>query len=149
MSRAAPPPAPVPQGLVAYRQRLRRRGPLVALVPPLVAAALAAAVWRFWPCSGSECTVRAVIGWSLASLAVPTALIAGVPFNGGGARYALVVGSSIGLWLVIGLLAGRRATRVPAANWGDFRREYLWLAVPLWLGVIAGLGGFAIFVTRS
>jgi hypothetical protein len=149
MSRAAPPPAPVPLGLVAYRQRLRRRGPLVALVPPLVAAALAVAVWRFWPCSGSTCTVRAVVGWGLASLAVPTALIAGVPFNGGGARYALVVASSVALWLVIGLLAGRRATRVPAANWHDFRREYLWLAVPLWLGVIAGLGGFAIFVTRS
>ena len=97
MTRAAPPPAPVPLGLVAYRQRLRRRGPLVALVPPLVAAALAVAVWRFWPCSGSTCTVRAVIGWSLASLAVPTALIAGVPFNGGGARYALVVASSIAL----------------------------------------------------
>ena len=149
MSRVAPPTAPVPLGLVAYRQRLRRRGPLVALVPPLVAAALAAAVWRFWPCSGGACTVRAAVGWSLGSLAVPTALVAGVPFNGGGARYAIVVATSFALWLLVGLVAGRRATRIPAANWRDFRREYLWLAVPLWLGVIAGLGGFAIFVTRS
>ena len=149
MSRAVPPPAPVPLGPLAYRQRLRRLGPLAALIAPLVATALAVAVWRFWPCTGAQCTMRAVVGWSLASLAVPTALLAGVPFNGGTTRYAIVAASSVAVWLLIGLLAGRRATRVPASNWRDFRREYLWLAVPLWLGVITGLGGFAIFVTRS
>ena len=49
-----------------------------------------------------------------------------------------VVGSAV-LWMVLGATAARRATRLPVASWRDFWREYLWLAVGVWLGVVVAL----------
>ena len=107
-------------------------------------------MWRFWPCpEGSRCLVSSVIGWVLAALALPTAVLVGLPFNAGPIRLSVAIATSIVAWLVVGFAAARRATRVPAADWRDWRREYLWLAIPMWLGVLVGLGGFALLLSRT
>jgi len=146
-----PPLYPVvPRGPLHYRRRLRRLGPLIGLAAPVVAIGAAAAVWRFWPCpAGARCVARAVVAWGFGALALPTAVLVGLPFNGGTIRVTLVAVTSALVWLAVGFVAGRRATRVPVAAWRDWAREYLWLAVPLWLGVLVGLGGFALIVTRA
>jgi hypothetical protein len=43
------------------------------------------------------------------------------------------------LWLVVGYLAARRATRNPMASWSDYWRNYWWLAVGIWIGATAAL----------
>jgi hypothetical protein len=83
--------------------------------------------------------VRGVAGFLTAVLAAPGLLVAGVPLRSGrGVYLAAVVGSAV-LWMLIGAIAARRATRVPVASWRDFWREYLWLAIGVWLGVVVAL----------
>ena len=43
------------------------------------------------------------------------------------------------LWLLVGYLAARRATRNPMASWADFWRNYWWLAAGIWVGATAAL----------
>jgi hypothetical protein len=88
-SRALSPHQPVPQGPVAYRRQIRRYGPFVGLLIPFLVFISAVVVWRTWPCNGSACVKNAEVGWVLASLAAPTALIAGFPLEGGTLRLAL------------------------------------------------------------
>lgn len=68
-------------------------------------------------------------------VAAPGLLVAGAPF-GDDSRYGMFVLASIPLWLLIGLVASRRATRAPIATWADYWREYAWLAG----GVVVGVG---------
>ncbi len=65
--------------------------------------------------------------------AAPGLLLAGAPLADD-ARYPLAVLGSIPLWLLLGLLASRRATGRPVAGWSDYWREILWLV----LGVVTG-----------
>ena len=51
---------------------------------------------------------------------------------------ASAAGSGV-LWLLIGIAASARATRTPVATWGDYCKEYLWLAGAVWLGVVGAL----------
>ena len=121
---ALTPHQPVPQGPVAYRRQIRRYGPFVGLLIPGLVFISAVLVWRIWPCDGSACVKNAEVGWVLASLAAPTALIAGFPLEGGSVRLAL---------------AARRSARSPVAGWREWWREYLWLLVPVWGGTLAAL----------
>ena len=43
------------------------------------------------------------------------------------------------MWVVVGIVAARRATRSPVATWSDYWREYLWLAAGIWLGVVVAV----------
>ena len=83
--------------------------------------------------------VRGLAGFGAAVLAAPALLAAGIPLSTASGRFAIGVALSVALWLVVGLIAARRATRSPVATWPDFWREYLWLAGGVWLGVVAGL----------
>ncbi len=74
-----------------------------------------------------------LIGLMSGVSAAPGLLVAGAPFADD-SRYPLAVLASIPLWLLLGLLASRRATARPVANWADYWRELLWLT----LGVVAG-----------
>jgi len=74
-----------------------------------------------------------------AVFAAPGLLVAGVPLRSGRAVYLVAVAGSAVLWMLIGAIAARRATRLPVASWRDFWREYLWLALGVWLGVVAAL----------
>jgi hypothetical protein len=130
---------PVPQGPVAYRRRIRRFGSFAGLILPVIVFVAAVAVWRVWPCEGSACVKNAQVGWVLASLAAPTALVAGFPMENGPARLAAAGAGAVVLWLAIGGWAARRSARLPVAGWREWWREYLWLLVPVWFGTVAAL----------
>jgi hypothetical protein len=52
--------------------------------------------------------------------------------------FGAVVGSAV-LWVIVGVISARRATRLPAASWRDYWHEYVWLAFGVWLGVVVAL----------
>ena len=125
---------PVPLGPRAYRSKLRGSGPLVALVPPGVLGAISLLLLR-----GHTSLVRGVAGFLTAVLAAPGLLVAGAPLRSGGKVYlGAIVGSAL-LWMVVGAISAKRATRLPVASWRDYWREYVWLAAGVWLGVVVAL----------
>jgi hypothetical protein len=53
--------------------------------------------------------------------------------------YPIGIAISAVLWLVVGAIASRRATRNPMATWSDYWRNYWWLAGGIWLGAASAL----------
>ncbi|MCU1362100.1 MAG: hypothetical protein JWN99_3389 [Ilumatobacteraceae bacterium] len=126
---------PVPrQGARTYRRSIRARGPLVALVPPAMLGILAMLMLH-----NSHTTTRGVGGFVAAVFAVPLLPAFGVPVRSGGSLYLLAVVASAVVWLVVGLIASRRATMQPFATWGGYWAEYLLLAASVWVGVVLSL----------
>lgn len=83
--------------------------------------------------------VRGVAGFLTAVFAAPGLLVAGAPLRSGSGVYlGGVVGSAV-LWMIVGVIAARRATRLPVASWRDYWREYVWLAVGVWVGALVAL----------
>lgn len=70
--------------------------------------------------------------------AAPGLLVAGAPFADS-SRYPLAVLASVPLWLALGFLASRRATRRAVASWRDYWRELTWLTVGVVLGAVGAL----------
>lgn len=124
----------MPQGPRAYRRSLRRLGAPAALLP---SAAMGALAWLALHDNSSS--VRGIAGFLLAVLAAPGLLIAGMPLATGTAVLVAAAAASGLLWWVVGTIAARKATRRPVATWGDYWREYLWLAAGVWLGVVLSL----------
>ena len=92
---------------------------------------------------------RGILGFLTAILAAPGLLVAGVPLRSGGSVYlGAVIGSAV-MWMIVGAISARRATRIPAASWRDYWREYLWLAMGVWLGVIVALGAVNLIFGRA
>ena len=144
LNRRRPPAPRVPDGPLAYRHRIRWYGPLLALVPPAGALLLAAYVASTTEATGKGLMLKGAVVFILTLCALPTALLAGIPWNGGGGRYFLAVASSILVWLVVGSAAGRLATRSAVASWREWWREYGLLAAGLWGGVLVALGIVAV-----
>ena len=147
--RAGPESAGVRGGVADYRRRLRFLGPLVALIIPAVAFAGAYVLWRLVPCHSGVCLQTRAPAWLLAALAVPTALLGGVPFEGGLPRYAVIGATSVVVWVLLGWLAARRATKSAVASWRDWWREYTWLMFGVWTGVVIALGGVYYIATHN
>lgn len=118
----------------AYRSKLRGTGPIVALVPPGVLGALSLVLL-----SGHTSLVRGLAGFLTAVLAAPGLLVVGAPLRSGSAVYLGAVAGSAVFWMLLGAVSARRATRLPVASWRDYWREYLWLAVGVWCGVVVAL----------
>lgn len=70
--------------------------------------------------------------------AAPGLLVAGAPLANSDA-YPLAVVASVPLWLLLGLLASRRATVSSVASWRDYWRELIFLTIAVALGAIAAL----------
>ena len=135
---------PVPMGPRAYRSKLRSSGPIVALLPPGLLGVVSLLLLR-----GHTSIVRGVAGFLTAILAAPGLLVAGAPLRSGRSVYlGAVVGSAL-LWMIVGVIAARRATRMPAASWRDYWREYIWLAAGVWLGVVVALGAVNLIFGRA
>ena len=79
-----------------------------------------------------------LIGLVTGVSAAPGLLVAGAPFADDG-RYPLAVVASIPLWLMLGLVASRRATKRPMATWTDYWRELMWLTSGVVIGAVAAL----------
>jgi hypothetical protein len=112
------------------RSRIRMLGPILALLPPAVLGLAGTLLLR-----DNSSTARGALGFGLSVLAAPALLVVGAPL-GDSARYGAAVLVSVAFWFVLGVVAAFRATRPPVAGWLDYWREYLWLAVPAWLGVL-------------
>jgi len=80
--------------------------------------------------------------------AAPGLLLVGAPF-GEQDLYPIAIAASGLLWLLVGLLASRRATRNPMATWPDFWRHYAWMAGGICLGCIVALGVSAAVISDS
>jgi hypothetical protein len=135
---------PVPLGPRAYRTKIRASGPFVALIPPAILGCFALLLLR-----GHTSLARGVGGFVAAIFAAPGLLVAGVPLRSGSGVYFWAVVGSAALWMIVGTIAARRATRHPAASWRDFWREYLWLAVGVWLGVVVALAAVNLIFGRA
>ena len=84
----------------------------------------------------SDSRASGVIGLFGGVSAAPGLLVTGAPLADD-ARYPVAVLASIPLWLVLGVIASRRATARSLAGWADYWRELLLLTV----AVIAGASG--------
>jgi len=111
----------------------------MGLVVPTAMMLLAVAVYRLWPCSGDACVATKAGSWLPAALALPTALVVGLPFRSGLARYLLAGVTSLAIWALLGRLAARRAVRRPLASWAQWWSEYLWLLAAVWAGIVVAL----------
>jgi len=80
--------------------------------------------------------------------AAPALLAAGAPF-GDREMYPLAVAASALLWILVGLLAARQATRNPMATWSDFWRHYAWMCGGVWAGASIALVVAALAISDS
>lgn len=126
-------PGTVVDGPQWYRERIRKLGPFVALVLPTLMGATGMAILRW-----SEATWSGSVGLLGGVLGAPGLLIAGAPFGDRGLYPAAIAGSIV-LWLVVGFVASRRATRHPMATWTDFWRHCIPMTLGIWVGAAIGL----------
>ena len=126
-----------------YRSRIRRLGPLAALIVPGLVGVTALVSLQFFegPLSGAIGLVGGVF-------AAPALLAVGAPFGDRG-LYVLAGVASVLLWLVIGFVAARRATRDPTARWTDFWRHFAWMCAGIWAGAALALGVAALTISDS
>jgi hypothetical protein len=116
-----------------FRTRIRSQGPLRALIVPAVLGVVALLALNI-----GDSTASGLLGLVLGVFAAPGLLAIGAPFSSP-SLYPIGIAVSVVLWLVVGYLAARRATRNPMATWSDFWRNYWWLAVGIWIGAGAAL----------
>lgn len=124
----------LPDGILEHRAMLRRRGAFAAL---RIALALAFSGGVLVALPGP---LLGAVGFLLLVMAAPTLSVLGVPAVTSPLIYAAGAATSIALWLVIGRLAARRATRRAVASWAEWRREFLPLAAGVWFGSLLALG---------
>jgi hypothetical protein len=96
---------------------------------------------------GSQSTLRGVIGFALAVVSCPTLPVFGFPLASGGTKWFAVIASSAALWALVGFIAARRSTTRAVAGWPEWRREWLRLAVGIWVGSFVGFAIAAIILT--
>ena len=113
---------PLHDGPRWYRTRIRSTGSVVGLLPPLAIGAIAWLALELFDGQWSG-----LIGLFGGAIAAPGLLVAGAPFADSD-HYPLAILASVPLWLIVGFLASRRATRSPVATWREYWHEYVWIA---------------------
>lgn len=136
---AARQSAPLVEGPRWYRNRIRIRGPLAALIVPSIVGVVAYGSLQLFDTAWSG-----VVGLVGGVLAAPVLLFVGAPFGDRG-WYPLAVLASAVLWMVVGFVAALRATRNPLADWREFWKQF----IPLLLGVWAGASAALLIATAS
>jgi hypothetical protein len=134
---------PIVEGPRWYRSRLRTWGPFAALIVPSVVGAVAYLSLRLFDTAWSG-----AVGLIGGVFAAPALLAAGAPF-GDRDLYPLAVAASGLLWLLVGFLAARRATRNPMAMWSDYWRHYAWMCGGIWAGASIALVIAALSISDS
>ncbi len=136
-------PAPLTEGPRWYRTRIRRWGPPLGLVVPGILGAIAYAALQL-----SDAAWSGAVGLIGGVCAAPGLLLVGAPF-GEHDLYGLAIAASALLWLLVGFLASRRATRNPMATWNDYWRHFAWMCGGIWLGCCVALGIAALVISDS
>ena len=127
----------VPDGVLAYRQKLRRKaGAYVA--GGAVAVALLGVLLIALPGE-----ITGLVGFVLIVAAFPLLVAFGIPLSIGIVSITLGVVTSLALWFGLGQWAAHRATKDAVADWRDWWRAMWPLALAMVLG---GGGGFVLFV---
>jgi hypothetical protein len=126
--------APLIEGPRWYRTRIRTFGPPLGLLVPAVVGAIA-----FLSLQWSDTSWSGAVGLIGGVFAAPCLLLVGAPFGDDG-LYGLAIGASVLLWILVGFLAARRATRSPIATWKDYWRHYAWMCGGIWVGCLVALG---------
>jgi len=116
-----------------YQRRIRTFGPLLALAIPAALGLVAYASLQL-----SDSAWSGAVGLLGGYFAGPALLAIGAPFADREIYPIAALASGV-MWLLVGLLASRRATRNPMATWGDFWRHYFWMLLGIWIGVAAAL----------
>lgn len=135
--------APVYAGPTWYRVRIRRFGALLALIVPAILGGIALLVLEL-----TDGTASGVVVLVTGVCAAPGLLAFGGPLATSDDR-PIGIAISLVIWLVVGVVAGRVATRNPVASFTDFWRAYRWLAAGVFIGALAGLGAASLVVDRS
>jgi hypothetical protein len=125
---------------VAKPGRIRILGPVLACVPAVLLGAVALGVRVGWSCTSVGCVKPSLLSYGLALLAVPTALLTGLPWLLGPVNVGGALASSAVLWLVLGRWAAGRVTADVDATWRDFWLEFGTMASGVWLGIAVGFG---------
>ena len=99
-------------------------------------AVMGAIAW--FALENSDSRASGLIGLLGGTSAAPGMLVAGAPFADE-SRYPIAVLASVPLWLLLGLIASRRATRSAVASWRDYWRELLWLTIAVIVGAAVAL----------
>ena len=116
-----------------YRTRIRLFGPFLGLVPMSILGAVALLALRL-----GDGRTSGLIGLIGGVSAAPGLLVAGAPLASSD-NYPLAVLASVPLWLVLGLIASRRATTLVVASWREYWRELIFLTIGVLLGALAAL----------
>jgi hypothetical protein len=141
---AQPPPGtPLVEGPRWYRSRIRTWGPFAALIVPSIVGAIAYLSLRLFDTAWSG-----AVGLIGGVFAAPALLAAGAPFGDRG-LYPVAIAASGLLWLLVGVLASRRATRNPVATWSDYWRHYAWMCGGIWAGASIALVIAALSISDS
>jgi len=116
-----------------YRARIRLLGPFFGLIPMVILGAIAMLALQI-----GDGRTSGLVGLVAGVSAAPGLLVAGAPFADD-AGYPLAILASTPLWLILGLIASRRSTRIPTATWRDYARELLWLTIAVMIGASGAL----------
>ena len=118
-------------------------GPILGVGPMIVIGAIALSALR-----AGDGRASGLVGLIGGVSAAPGLLVAGAPFADD-SHYPIAVLASVPLWLVLGLIASRRATRSTVASWRDYWRELFWLTLGVVMGAAAALVAAAAILGES
>jgi hypothetical protein len=118
-------------------------GPPAALIVPAIVGGVA-----YFSLKLFETAWSGAVGLVGGVFAAPALLAAGAPFGDRGS-YPMAVAASGLLWLLVGFLAARRATRNPMATWTDYWQHFAWLCGGVWAGATIALGAAALSISDS
>ena len=130
----------IPDGIVAHRSELRRKGG-VAAAGTAGAVAIVGGLLLVLPGR-----VSGVVGFVLVIAACPLLVAFGVPIAAGISTMAIGVAASLAAWFAIGQWAAIRATQRPIADWRDYWLMLWPLAVAMSAGGFVGAAMFALSV---
>jgi hypothetical protein len=116
-----------------YKRRIRLLGPLYGLLPMIAMGAVALVSLK-----AGDGRNSGLLGLFAGTTAAPGLLVAGAPLADE-SRFPLAILASVPLWLILGFVASRRATRRPVATWADYGRELVYLTIAVAIGAAVAL----------
>lgn len=137
------PAAPVPDN-----GRIAALGAPAGLAPALVAGFVGVLLWLAAPDHGSAGAGQSFVAYLLLLFALPTTLLTGLPFFGGGWRVLLTLVTSGLLWGALGWWSARRVRYAGDPTWRAYAAELGPMVVGVWAGVVAGLVAMVLLVSH-